>query len=278
MSEFPSKGHAMQELMIRELMICVERIVRPVRAFQSRKLKMRRELLNHLLSAVEEERGRGADDATAIDRAKRRLGEPADVTRELQMSVWLPERLLMAKLPISKTLENVEARTSRRWGFNGRMTMAHTLVLTGTGILMSTISTSLSVKPLVIDRSAWSSDAPLWGAKGLIGLAWLIENTVIMLYCAFAIATSRPKDESPSSEASARSRRRARVLAAIILPLHVIWMILICTIFGGGRSLTAGDLITGLAMCVGTLLLLKLFGRVMAKVRRPYDEWLALEV
>ena len=53
-----------------ELMIHVERIVRPVRAMQARKLKMRRELLAHLEWAVNEERAHVASETEAIKRAK----------------------------------------------------------------------------------------------------------------------------------------------------------------------------------------------------------------
>ena len=49
----------------KDLMIYVERIVRPVRARQSRKLRMRRELLAHLEAALEEERCNRSDDAAA---------------------------------------------------------------------------------------------------------------------------------------------------------------------------------------------------------------------
>jgi hypothetical protein len=257
---------------MQELMVHVERIVRPVRAFQSRKLRMRRELLGHLQAALDEERGHGADEPTAIEQAKRRLGDPSDVTRELQKSVSLPERILLAKVPVSKKLENLEVRTGRVWGLNGRMTMAHTALLIATALVMSMISTSLAAKPLVVDRSAFSTDAPFWGNKGLILLAWIAENLLVMLYCVFAIATSRPNTESP------RSRRRATILASIIFPLHILWMVLICTVFGGGKSLTLRDWISGLGVCAVTLLFLILFGRFMAKLRRPYDAWLALDV
>lgn len=88
---------------MKELMIHVERIVRPVRADWS-KLKMRRELLAHLQAAFEQERERGADEATAIAAAKRRLGDPAALTRQLQASVSRLERLAVTPFPGSVPL------------------------------------------------------------------------------------------------------------------------------------------------------------------------------
>jgi hypothetical protein len=101
---------------MRELMIHVERIVRPVRAGEALKLRMRRELLAHLQQAMEEERNRGGDEAAATEHAKRRLGSPADVTRQLQDSVpWL-HRLLLRDFPRITALEKQEPLTSPRAG------------------------------------------------------------------------------------------------------------------------------------------------------------------
>jgi hypothetical protein len=83
---------------MKELMIHVERIVRPVRADWS-KARMRRELLEHLQAAFEEERARGLDEGAAVEAAKRRLGEAAELTRELQGSVSRFERLAVTPFP-----------------------------------------------------------------------------------------------------------------------------------------------------------------------------------
>lgn len=83
---------------MKELMIHVERIVRPIRADAS-KLRMRRELLDHLQASFEQERARGLDEAAAVPEAKRRLGEPNDLRRELQASVSRLERLSVTPFP-----------------------------------------------------------------------------------------------------------------------------------------------------------------------------------
>ena len=78
-----------------ELMIHVERAVRPIQARERRKLAMRRELLAHLTFIYEEEMARHPDDEPAALRAAlERFGEPAELRRELQASVPLWERVL----------------------------------------------------------------------------------------------------------------------------------------------------------------------------------------
>ena len=84
---------------MKELMVHVERIVRPVRAMQFRKLRMRRELLAHLQAAFDEERAAGADETTARQRAEQRLGDPSELTRTLQQTVPWIERTLMMRVP-----------------------------------------------------------------------------------------------------------------------------------------------------------------------------------
>jgi hypothetical protein len=69
---------------MKELMIHVERVVRPIRALESRKDRMREELLAHLTSIFDEELARLRDRAAAIHEAQRRLGDPTMLTRELQ--------------------------------------------------------------------------------------------------------------------------------------------------------------------------------------------------
>lgn len=83
---------------MKELMIHVERIVRPIRADAS-KLRMRRELLAHLEASFEQERARGLDEAAALAEAKRRLGDPAELRLELQASVSRLERLSVTPFP-----------------------------------------------------------------------------------------------------------------------------------------------------------------------------------
>jgi hypothetical protein len=77
---------------MKELMIHVERAVRPVRASGGRKDRMRRELLDHLTEIYQAELKRLGNEASAREQAIQRFGEPAALTRELQDSVGWEER------------------------------------------------------------------------------------------------------------------------------------------------------------------------------------------
>src|SRR5262249_33308899 len=77
---------------MKELMVPVERAVRPVHANPARKRRMRQELLAHLTAIFEEERAHGSDEQLALAQALRRFGNPADLVRDLQASVPFLER------------------------------------------------------------------------------------------------------------------------------------------------------------------------------------------
>ncbi len=77
----------MNETAARELKIIVERAVRPVRATLARKRRMREELLAHLAAVFEEETARLGDQRAALDRARERFGDPAELSRQLQDAV-----------------------------------------------------------------------------------------------------------------------------------------------------------------------------------------------
>jgi hypothetical protein len=85
-----------EEAIERALRKHVERAVRPVWAAESRKLRMREELLAHLTAIYEgelEQRG-GADEALAA--ACERFGSPAELTAELNWSIGAFERWSVA--------------------------------------------------------------------------------------------------------------------------------------------------------------------------------------
>jgi len=112
------------------LMLHAERIVRPVRALQSRKLRMRTDLLAHLEAAVDEVRGAGnEDERAAVEQAKFRLGQPEELTRSLQQTVPVVERVLLAKIPLACGFSRLEERTAQVPGQSGPMTLGHKTIL-----------------------------------------------------------------------------------------------------------------------------------------------------
>src|SRR3954453_15889228 len=81
---------------MKEVMVFVERAVRPVQASSRRKDRVREELLAHMTAIYEEEMARTGDEAAAREQAARRLGDPSGLTHELQASVSREERIAFA--------------------------------------------------------------------------------------------------------------------------------------------------------------------------------------
>jgi hypothetical protein len=90
----------MNDTVLRELKIAVERAVRPVRATIARKCRMREELLAHLGAIFEEEAAKVSDEQAALDQAKRRFGDPSELSGQLQESVsrWERFRVMSERL------------------------------------------------------------------------------------------------------------------------------------------------------------------------------------
>lgn len=76
-----------------EQMKIVERVIRPVRASTPRKRKMREELLAHLSAIYDQELAKLGNRAAALEAASRRLGDPAELARELEDALPYHERL-----------------------------------------------------------------------------------------------------------------------------------------------------------------------------------------
>jgi hypothetical protein len=77
----------MNDAILIQLQIIVERTVRPVLASTPRKRKMREELLAHVSGVFAEESARIGDERAALERTALRFGNPAEVTSQLQESV-----------------------------------------------------------------------------------------------------------------------------------------------------------------------------------------------
>jgi len=82
----------MPETAPRELMILVERVVRPLPIPLSRQKRLRTELLQHLQAIYAEELARGDDAVAALTRTEQRFGDSGSLTTELQRTVrrWEP--------------------------------------------------------------------------------------------------------------------------------------------------------------------------------------------
>ena len=77
----------MNDVLLAEMKVVVERAVRPLRATMARKRRMREELLAHLVATFEEEVKHRGDEQAALEQAKRRFGDPRELTTQLQQAV-----------------------------------------------------------------------------------------------------------------------------------------------------------------------------------------------
>jgi len=251
-----------------ELMTHVEQIVRPIAATQSTKLRMRRELLAHLDAAYREELARDPD--RAIDLAKARLGEPAEITRQLQRSVSLPERLLLSSLTPAR-FNRFEKRVSQRWsGIPPQMTMGHASIIVAVAMIMSYVFGILAALrvPMEVYRNTFA---------GLLPSGLLLTSPLCAILCmvTFAVAAGLIVAFA-SAPSSSRSWRAIRYGGSIVI-LQLALMITFITFFGR-RNITLADIAYGLIVTGVFLLILIGTGRLISVLRRPYDEWLMIDV
>jgi hypothetical protein len=262
-----------------DLKLHVERIVRPVRATQSRKLRMRRELLAHLHAALTEERANSPDEATAMERPTQRLGTPEELSRTLQKSVPLIQRILLAKLEKPKpwgrqgAVERWEFRAARRlWALDAPMTLWHSsILLMGATVLpyAALLSVVWMVPPSVYLRNQLERPA----AAAIVNLINTIVSVSLFIISArlMVLVSSAPPPLSPP-----HARRAIRYVSTIVAsPLLLTYM---CVAVIAGRAVTPA--LASQAIIVGAVLAFSMFliGRLLGALRRPYDEWLRLDV
>jgi hypothetical protein len=249
-----------------ELMIHVERIVRPVRAMQSRKLRMRRELLAHLQAAYDEERAAGADEAIARDRASQRLGNPRELTQSLQQSVpWL-ERTLMMRVPGVSAVDRLEKHSEALWGLDRGATLLHSgIVLLGGATLgyFALLFAILVLSPKNLLASA--IERP--GAALLMNLFNIVAVIALSLSIThFMFAVTRRQ----------RPRwHRLRMTLIVLLPMLVM-TVAVATV--ERRAPRLGEFAECISIGVGLLLWTFAVAEIVRRLRRPYDPWLTLDI
>jgi hypothetical protein len=252
---------------MKELMIHIERIVRPVRAVASRKLRMRRELQAHLQSAVDEEMAGGANETIAIDRAVERLGNPLELTKQLQLTVPWAQRLLLARIPVSRPVERWEVQAARNLYGSSAITLLHISILC---IVMALLSGVPSIYTAAfVGNSLKHSGAPLaQPSLYFLGLL-IIWPAIFLLSCRFVMAAADPQKQPDFRQ----TLRRACIMVALQIALT-----LVTTAAGLDRLPTITAFIGNIAVTV-TLLIFSIFAaRRVASMRRPYDEWLTLDL
>jgi hypothetical protein len=257
----------------------VERIVRPVRATQSRKLRMRRELLAHLHAALAEERTNSPDEATAIERAKQRLGTPEELSRTLHQSVPLVHRILFAKVEPGKTwaregpFERWEMRLARRlWALSAPMTLWHSFIMFFAAAVVpyfALLVMAWTVPPQVYLRNLVERPT----AAVIVNLIITTLTLSLFVICG-RLTVLVSENAAPLSPPLAR--RALRYIATIFaIPFSLMYL---CVSVIAQRALTPAHLGRATVVSVSLALSMYLVGRLLSTLRRPYDEWLTLDI
>jgi uncharacterized membrane protein len=251
---------------MKELMTHVERIIRPVRALQSRKLRMRHELLAHLQSAFDEESAYGSSEAMSIRQAVARLGNPTELTKELQRTVPWAERVLLARIPVSHTIERWEEQGARKLYGVGAITLLHISILSGVAGLLSGIPSYMveSVKHSLTH----STVAPAHPGLFFVGIL-LVWQAIFVVSCRFVMAAADPH-KRPTPIPTLRR-------AGAVIALQIVFVI-VATAAALDRLPTFAEIIGNIAVTVMLLVCSILVARWVASRRRPYDEWLTLDL
>jgi hypothetical protein len=249
---------------MKDLMIHVEEIVRPIRAFERRKLRMRRELLAHLSSALEEETRQ--DPAGALDRAKRRIGDPAALTRQFQQSVPEWERLLTAHLPMPALITRWEKRSEVHWA---ALTPGQGAAVLATGIVFALCNLTFSVH---ISRensnqffALFFDDYPRYLATclGCAAIIFALQFTIMKLLTCLLHRAS--------------IARRLLPLSACIGLLQTLWILLIKSqVVGQAPGLL--DIARGLGLGATIVLVLTLSAHFALLLGNPFREWRQIEL
>ena len=79
----------MNDSILKQLKIMVERIVRPIRASTAAKRAIQEELLAHVVDVFEEEVSRLADERAALIRTEQRFGNSSELTDQRPDSITI---------------------------------------------------------------------------------------------------------------------------------------------------------------------------------------------
>ena len=144
-----------------EFKIFVERIVRPIQAAESRKNKMREELMTHLLDAHAEGFASGESDPFSF--ATTRLGDAVALQTELQATVPCWERWGSRKVR-SKTLANLELAGDLDRGDSFKVAIQSTVAI-------------MTVLPFIVAPVVLVSCAIKWNQLGSLDWSHALAKT-----------------------------------------------------------------------------------------------------
>jgi ATP-dependent Clp protease ATP-binding subunit ClpC len=246
----------MNDSVLTELKVVVERAVRPVRAGMSRKRRMREELLDHLTAICEEEFERTADEKAALVQAKERFGDPNSLAEGLQRSVPAWDRILA--LNEKTRFEPGESLLH----FAGKYVLFAGALFAGTLPLMLLVL-------LVRGRLA-----EIGLAVHVVVVIAIVSTALGSVFALFADRMSR----ALFGKREERSLRKAILYAMASLPVFPATTLL--THLGLFNGLSSSMFYLGLACCFAPAapVLFLLVARQMADDMQHDEEWACLEI
>jgi hypothetical protein len=259
--------HGMSAIELKDLMIHVERIVRPLHATERRKLQMRRELLGHLQAALEEERAGGAEEGLAWAAAKRRLGEPVQLTRDLQNAVPAVERVMWWRkagapmLPRRESGRNLQLGILRMrfWQGMAYMFVAQVFIFGG----IAAVTYRMGIQNL--NTLMWAFADRTWRLK--LGLLITVALVGALVHGGLSIAEA----------SAARQTRRVMRLGLRGAASIVVWQLAMACLLTGAGTLGL-NLLAGTAAALSMTAGMAWLGRFLRPGMRDLGEWMTLEV
>jgi ATP-dependent Clp protease ATP-binding subunit ClpC len=245
---------------LQELKIVVEQAVRPVRATMARKRRMREELLGHLIAIFEEEAARLGDDQAALDQAKRRFGDPRELTAELQETVPWWDKL---------------ARLSEAAGLRGpRESLLHFAARVTVAAMVFVAVPMLILAPIVSLCGRQRSPDEL---DFMVRTLFFVGISNVPLTVCFILLTDgmyRSLYRGPKN----RSWRQAAIYGLLSMAFFPVLAFAWCWALTGNLAMSCTQLRLGCYFVpLAPVLFAGLAGQA-AKQLRDYEEWASLEV
>jgi hypothetical protein len=247
----------------------VERVVRPVRASQQTKDRMREDLLEHLELLYQKELARSDDSARALAEATRQLGERESLTRDLQSSVSRIERWAMTPLIGTGWGRRRRGETVGMWIF--RTVTA--------GSLANGVSLALMIFIVAALRVRVNRLAPVWPFL-LVNPILMWVTLVSMFWCCELIRRQVETEPTPGKRFSRAMHTTGLAIAAIVVaelaPIVLIGMIWLTSPYPFVTTQEAA--VVCLVWAGIMLVILPIQVRDWILRMRRYDRWDSLEL
>ncbi len=268
----------MTETTNRELMKAVERVVRPVRASLARKRRMRDELMAHVTALLDEEVRLPSPEGEALSRAVRRLGDPAELTVQLQQSV--PAGDVMARFVDRLWLDSLPRPVLLRAIRNAKVTALLSLSAFSLAVLLSLLAFSMVVPPFLAARRMPPFAQSLLAVFIMTGSFTLILSALTFVFTVL--------ENGLRQAVFGASTRRLGLAILIGLASYLVipgTAFLACWLLDGPSSAITGDDVNDLGVVASAAVCALLAPRVLYRVAvrsaeelRYREEWGTLDV